>query len=108
MRAICRPRDTTSSSAIGRIGSVGPPLLLALFNSSLAIALATCALGGSGVGYLIVEASESSLLVGCALGVAIVNSCALALRDLDFSWIAGAGPGGGGGAVAGGKGEKLI
>ena len=82
---------------MGRIGSVGPPLLLDLFNSSLAIALATCALGGSGVGYLTVEASESSLLGGCALGVAIVNSCGLALRDLDFSRIGGAGGGGGGG-----------
>ena len=70
---------------MGRISS-GPPLLLDLFNSSLAIVLATCALGASGVGYRIVEASEDSLLTG-GCGVAIVNSCGLALRDLDFSRI---------------------
>ena len=72
---------------MGRIGSVGPPLLLDLFSSSLAISLATCARGasGSGDGYLTVEAIEGSLEGGCALGVAIKNSCGFALRDLDFS-----------------------
>ena len=44
-----------------------------------------------------VLATDTSLLGGCALGVAIVNSCGLALRDLDFSRIGGAGGGGGGG-----------
>ena len=88
---------------MGRIGSVGPPLLLDLFNSSLAIALATCARGasGSGDGYLTVEAIEASLEGRCALGVAIVSSSGLALLDLDFSrgrtGGAGGGAGGGGG-----------
>ena len=61
--------------------------------------LATCALGGSGVGYLTVEANDASLLGGWGLGVAIANSCGFALRDLDLSRasIGGAGGGGGGG-----------
>ena len=95
---ICLPRGP--SSAIGRIGGGGsPPLLLDLFNSSLAMVLATCALGGSGVGYLTVEANDASLLGGWGLGVAIANSCGFALRDLDLSRasIGGAGGGGGGG-----------
>ena len=50
LRVICRPRDTTSSSAIGRIGSLGPPRLLDLCSSSLAMVLAICARGGSGSG----------------------------------------------------------
>ena len=86
-RLICRPLGT-SSSAIGRIGS--GPRLLDLFSSCLAIVLATCALGGSGSGpmdgYLTVEANDASLLCGCTLGVAIVNSSGgRALLDLDFS-----------------------
>ena len=82
-----------------------PPLLRDLWSSSLATVLAICALGGSGsgLGYRIVEASEGSLLSTggcCALGVAIVNSCGLALLDLVFARIGiggGAGGGGGGG-----------
>ena len=82
---------------MGSIGSGAPPRLLDRFNSSLAIVRASWARGGSGVGYLMVLATDTSLLGGCALGVAIVNSCGLALRDLDFSRIGGAGGGGGGG-----------
>ena len=49
--------------------------------------LAICALGvsGSKEGYPTVEANEDARVTGCPLGVAIVNSCGLALRDLDFS-----------------------
>ena len=79
------------------MGSDGPPLLRDLFSSSLAMVLATCVLGGSGVGYLTVLAIDASLEGGWALGVAMVYSCGLALRDLDFSRVRVGGGGGGGG-----------
>ena len=49
------------------------------------------------MGYLIVLAIDASLEGGWALGVAMVYSCGLALRDLDFSRLRVGGGGGGGG-----------
>ena len=72
------PRGPPSSSAIGRIGS-GPPRLLDLWSSSLAMVLAICARGGSGSGPM-----EGYRIVLATLGLRAGMGSGTPLRDLDL------------------------